>query len=323
MRFNNPKLITKISIIILIPFIILLIVNLTPSHRNIRQLNKICKSIESYNTSLKDAIDDKSINTEVTEELLTSNSIKLADINTELTKLNVISKNESIKQHIIETLSYNINLNNIILNIIRNPKNTNITLKYEEYCKNYELLLKGYENLKLIGLKAELPNSAKIFFENSSNLIGTIIKLNKEKNIELNQKKSYVSSLEECIDDFDVISEDIKPALDKIREDNRSLDVLLKDIKEKKSKFSDIKSKSYNLSIPEKGNNCYELLKDTLNYYDLYITSLEHSIIIEKSLDSKVDKNIDSSYLNSFSKYEDFIKSYNNLKDELYSFNKN
>ena len=323
---SNKKLLTTIGIIILIPLFILLIINFTPSHRNIQELNKICKSIKSCNMSLKDAIDDKTIDSEIAEEKLSSEGIKLNNHKSELESLEVADKNNVLKEHLLETLSYNINLYNLSLNLIRNPKDLDIPLKYDEYSKTYELILKSYENLRLLGLKAEFPQSAKVFFENSATFIGTVINLNKENGIKESQKKSYVSNIKNCIEDFEKINEDLKPALDKIKEDGRSLDVLLKDIKEKKSIFSDIKSKSYNLTIPEEGNNSYELLKETLNYYDLYITSLEHSILIEESIENKDNKdlkNIEKSYKNSFSKFEDFNKSYKSLIDEVNNLNEN
>jgi hypothetical protein len=112
------------------------------------------------------------------------------------------------------------------------------------------------------------------------------------------------------------------PALKKIREDKRSLDVLLKDIKDKRSKFNDIKNRSYGLTIPEGGNECYNLLQDAINYYELYITTLENSIIVEKTSQNGDNKEIEENYSNSFSKYNDFIKSLKYLSAELDNFNK-
>ena len=83
-----------------------------------------------------------------------------------------------------------------------------------------------------------------------------------------------------------------------------------------------MKSKTYSFSIPENGNECYQALQDTLNYYELYITSLEHSIVVEKtSTEKDNDDNIDINYENSFEKYEDFTDSLKDLKSELDNFN--
>ena len=140
--------------------------------------------------------------------------------------------------------------------------------------------------------------------------------------IKVSQKSTYILNLEDCIEVLNSIKEDLRPALAKIREDGRSLDNLLKDVKDKRSKFNELKSKTYSFSIPENGNDCYQVLQDTLNYYELYITSLEHSIVVEKtSTEKDKDDNIDINYENSFEKYEDFTDSLKDLKSELDNFN--
>ena len=54
----NKKYIIAIICIILLPIVILCVIKLTPSNRNISQLNNIGKKIESCNKKLKDSLDD-------------------------------------------------------------------------------------------------------------------------------------------------------------------------------------------------------------------------------------------------------------------------
>ena len=193
---------------------------------------------------------------------------------------------------------------------------------YNEYTQTYELLKNNYDTLHLLGLDIEFPSEADEFFTTSTTFINTLIKLNRENDIKVSQKSTYILNLEECIEVLNSINEDLRPALNKIKEDGRSLDTLLKDVKDKRSKFNELKSKTYSFSIPENGNECYQVLQDTLNYYELYITSLEHSIVIEKtSTEKDNDDNIDINYENSFEKYEDFTDSLKDLKSELDNFN--
>ncbi|MCR4943674.1 MAG: hypothetical protein K5986_04305, partial [Clostridium sp.] len=150
-----------------------------------------------------------------------------------------------------------------------------------------------------------------------------LISLNRDNDIKTTQKNNYIENLNNCIDSFDKIDEDLEPAINKIREDKRDFNNLIKDIKDKKSTLNTIKNKSYCITIPEGETKSYNLLQDTINYYELYITSLEHSIEAEKTFtnsDHKLD--IEENYKNSFSKYSDFKDNLKNLRTELDKFNK-
>lgn len=318
----NKKYIITIICIILLPIAILFVVNLTPSNRNISKLNNIGKKIESCNEKLKDCLDDNGINSDTTKETLTNELIELSNIQSTLDSTNVLDQNKELKTKLSETLEYNINLYQLTLSIIKNPNSTEILQTYNEYTQTYELLKNNYDTLRLLGLDIEFPSEAEEFFTTSTTFINTLIKLNRENDIKVSQKSTYILNLEDCIEVLNSIKEDLRPALAKIREDGRSLDNLLKDVKDKRSKFNELKSKTYSFSIPENGNDCYQVLQDTLNYYELYITSLEHSIVVEKtSTEKDKDDNIDINYENSFQKYEDFTDSLKDLKSELDNFN--
>lgn len=318
----NKKYIIAIICIILLPIVILCVIKLTPSNRNISQLNNIGKKIESCNEKLKDCLDDNGINSDTTKETLTNELIELSNIQSTLDSTNVLDQNKELKTKLSETLEYNINLYQLTLSIIKNPNSTEILQTYNEYTQTYELLKNNYDTLHLLGLDIEFPSEADDFFTTSTTFINTLIKLNRENDIKISQKSTYILNLEECIEVLNSINEDLRPALNKIREDGRSLDNLLKDVKDKRSKFNELKSKTYSFSIPENGNECYQVLQDTLNYYELYITSLEHSIVVEKTSNEKdKDDNIDINYENSFEKYEDFTDSLKDLKSELDNFN--
>lgn len=319
----NKKLLAALLILIVLPIIILIIIRLTPAYRNMAKLNKISMKIEECNRALNNSINNDSIDIEKAKDSLASGLIMITTLKNDLDAINVDTKNQVLKNKLSETLDYNLSLYELTLSLIKNPNNTDINSKFNEYTKTFDLLKKNYEALSLLGINTKLPKEAENFFSNSTRFINTVIKLNRENDIKVDQKKTYVSSIGECITLFDDIKEDLRPALAKIKEDGRSLDVLLKDIKDKRSKFNNLKTKSYSLSIPENGNECYQSLKDTLNCYELYITSLEHSIVIEKNAsDTDKDDNIEKNYENSFSKFEDFSNSLDELRSELDKFNK-
>lgn len=318
----TKKHITTIVCIILLPLVMLCVINLTPNYRNISKLNKIGNKIETCNKKLKNSLENDSINSSKAKEILTNELLELSNIQKDLESTEITQKNYEFKSKLSETLNYNITLYQLTLSIIKNP-NSNDTFKtYTEYTKTYELLKSNYKTLDLLGLDIEFPSEAEEFFTKETNFFNTLIKLNRENDIKLNQKSSYVSNIEDCITVLDSINEDLKPALIKIHEDNRPLDTLLKDVKDKRNKFNELKIKSTSFSIPENGNECYQILQDTLNYYELYIIALEDSIIIEKTSSNDNEKYITKNYKNSFEKYNDFTDSFNELKTQLDNFNK-
>ena len=319
----NRKLIYLLGVLLIIPLIILLIINLTPANSNLRDLNKYGNEIATCNESLKDALDSTGINLNETEDILSTKLITLTEIKDNIVSLNVVEGKLNSKSKLLETLDYNISIYELCLSLIRNPKDKDIVNTYNSYYTSYSLCINNYDNLSLLGIKTKFPEDAINFFQASFNYFNILIKINRESDIRTDQNKAYVTSIKDCISSFDDIDEDLQPALSNIRAEKRSLDVLLTDIKIKKSKLNEIKNKSYSLTIPDKGNDCYNLLVNTINYYDLYITALEHSIVVEKSSSTNENnKTIQENYNNSFSKYTDFIKSLKDLNAELDNFNK-
>ncbi|MDS0527204.1 hypothetical protein NNC19_16045 [Clostridium sp. SHJSY1] len=319
----NNKLLYALVILIILPLVILLILSLSPNNQDMRDINKICRDIENCNSSLKSSLKDSGLDLAEAESIISSALPQLNSIKDNLCSLEVTNEKNSIKDALLETLNYNIKLYESCLNLIQNPKDNEIVSKYNDYSNTYSLFLKDYQSLETLGLDTTLSTDTKEFFKRSFDYFGTIIKINRDTDIHMDQKKTYVINLENCINSFDSINEDLKPALEKIKQDKRSLDVLLKDIKEKKSKLDDIKNKSYNLSVPEGGSDCYNLLQNTINLYGLYVNSLEDSIITDKtSNDSNNSDDIEKNYTNSFSKYTDFIHNFKDLRAELDNFNK-
>lgn len=324
---SNKKLLIGTGIIIIIPLLVISIIYFLPTSKDKRSLNSILLKLENYNHSLYSCIKNDSIDYEKAESLLNSGIENLDNLLNELSDISVTNENSSTKSKLYETIDCNKQIFSLALSLLKNPNDANLNSRFSEYSTKYKLLLENFKDLKKLGLKASFPNESKTFFEYSCSYVNTVIKLNREKDVKTTQKREYVINIQNLLAKFDEISENLEPALNKIKEDGRSLEVLLTDIKEKKSKFNEIKSISYSLSIPEEGNECFSLLQDTINYYDLYINSLEHSLIIEKSSDndnnSKNKEYISKNYDNSFSKYKDFTDNLAELKSELNSFNNN
>lgn len=319
----NKKLLYILGLVLIIPLIILVLINLFPKNKDITQLNTLCENIENCNNTLNTCLNDDKLDTSKSKDVFSNNILTLNNIKSQISSLALKDENNTvIKEKTLEALDYNISLYDDGINLFKNQKNINLNDKFNDYKNTYTQLLKSYDTLDSLGIHISMSNEVKNYFESTFYYFNSIIKLTRDNDIKVNQKKSYVSNLDDCIKSFSDIDEDLKPALNKIREDNRNLDVLLQDLKDKKSKLNDIKNKTYCIAIPEDGMDCYDLLQDTINYYDLYITSLEHAIMIEETSNDSDDKeSIEENYTNSFAKYDDFQKSLKNLNSELDKFN--
>lgn len=318
----NKKFLLVTSALLIIALLIIILINFYPSKKSMNNLNNIYYEIEKCNKNLKDLNTSDEIDINKATDTLSTEIINLTSIKNSLNSIEISDEKNTLKTELLESLDYNLTLFNLCLNLLKNQKSTDLIPTYNEYINTYDLLLENYETLNSLGINAKFPQDAKNFFSCSSKYFSTLIKITRDSDIKVSQKSNYISSLENCINAFDKISEDLKPALNKIREDNRSFDTLLKDVKNKKSSLNEIKNNSYCLTIPENGTDCYNLLQDTISYYELYITSLEHSIIIEKTSNTDDNqKNIEENYENSFSKYSDFQDSLKNLRTELDNFN--
>ena len=110
--------------------------------------------------------------------------------------------------------------------------------------------------------------------------------------------------------------EDLMPAVLRIREEDRSLSVILDDIKTKEDNFSKLKTSIVSLSLPDGYNNYYTLFSEYLNLYEIYLSNIKAAVIFEYSLDdyNENSKSIDKHYKNASSKRDDVIVSYNSYK---------
>lgn len=320
----NKKYIFFLSFLIIIPLFIFFIINLTkPSTKPNYNIDKLYPQIEKCNINLRDSVDSKGLNLNEAENILSTEIINLSNIKDNLISLQLGNNKQEIKDKLLETLDHNINLYESCLSLIKKPDDNDILNKYQTCSDNYSSLLKNYEALNTLGANINFPKESQGFIDLTLNYFNNIIKLSRDKDIKVGLKRNYISSLEECIAAFDDISENLEPAFKKIKEDNRDLNILLQDIKEKKAALNEIKNKSFCLSIPEEGTNCFHFLQDTITYYDLYITSLEQSIVLEQTCNKENNcKNIEENYNNSFSKYQDFLTSLKDLREELDKFNK-
>ena len=317
---SNMKLL--VILIFMLIFCSPIIIKYSPYNLQIKKLNTFIEEIYQCNLSLSQSVQDKSIDSNLAKDLLTIGIVNLNNITQDVSSLSVMKQNQLLKSNVMDTLSYNTSLYEITLSLLKTSDINSLNIKFPQYSKSLTLVEDSSDTLNLLGLQSSFPLESKVFFQNSSFYVTTVLKITREKNINSEQNKYFTLDLNECLALLDNIDEDLKPALDKIKEDGRSLDVLISDLKNKRSALFTIKNKTYSLTIPEECSILYKEFQDTLTTYELYLTSLQYSLITESSASSSSEI-IKENYNESFEKYNSFLDNLQKLKKSLDTFNKN
>ena len=272
--------------------------------------------LSEINLSLKKCINGVTINSKSASSILNDDLKQLEELKGKVsavviannntpniipTLISCIENTENLYSYCIDVLSYTSNLSTSEI--------TSEILILKESCK------KSYEDLSPYGFSLTLPEESETFLDNLIGYLNTLEKLNKEESIKTTQYNAYIEKLTKCTNEFYEILDDLEPAINLIRKENRSLDVILDDIKEKESTLETIKKDFNYSSIPEGCMSYYNSLNNTFTLYSTYLNALKIAVIYEKSSPSYEEnkETINKNYANAYSKYDDVKTSIESL----------
>lgn len=316
---DNQKFILAIIATVLFSLILVFLISSnTGANKEIKKLKVIGTKINKINKSFNEGVKKLSINPTTSADTITKAITELKEIPINLSAINTNYENtKNIKHELIESLSSTIALYDYSIYIISNPQavisdnNISELISYKDDCLN------SYNILSAQGIKISFPHETIVFFENINNYINTVIKENKTQNIINSQKRDFVLSLKNLTPYLNTLTQDLEPALNKIKEDKRDLQVLIDDLNDKETVLKDVKTKLTSTSIPDGYQVYYESLDDFFKLYTPYITAFKTAIIFDKSsVDPIKDKKeINDNYKNVLTKYEDVCNSYSYFKE--------
>lgn len=309
---KNKKLVLIFTIILVLPVVLLIFTTFSPTNRNLKKLNSLAKEIEISNSNLNAAINENSINPEISKEVLTSNLVELERIKNEISTLD-LSNLDKTQKALLQFVDININLYKISLDLYSNPKTDKLTKKIESYNTTLDLFLQEAYNLQKLGIVSMVSDNTVNFFKFTKNYFNTINEMNMLSDIQGKIKRSFLASLSSITSKFSKINEDLSPAIKDIYSNGRSTETLLSNINDNKDTLDKIKKEYFDLSIPEDAFTLQDSLANLINLYDIYINELE--LAINSNSKEKLE--------NAYSKFEDFNNLYLNfLKDlEEYKYN--
>ncbi|WP_288478846.1 hypothetical protein [uncultured Clostridium sp.] len=306
---ENFKALSFASIIVLIPIMLLIITKLNPQNSDIRNLNNICTEINKINTDLAKGIENDSVNTDVSKNMLPLVTSNLDIAKKNLLTIETSNSSQKVKDAVYQALDKNISLTNQALSMYMSPDSDELDKKVNNFKNTLSLYLDDLETLKVFGINTPISNNSLSFFRNTYNYFETLSNLNALNEISNSSEKDFLLKLSDITNKFNSIKEDLQPAIKNIRENNRNLATLLLDIENKKNIFSKIAEEYYMLSFPDSAKVISESLESCINSYDLYIDNLLNAVNAELSKKSDTQNLYDS----AFSKRNDFLQFYDDL----------
>lgn len=305
---KTKKLIISILLItISIPLILLFITKLTPSSNNIRKINNLAKEVSSINSGLNKLNDSDNINSKTAQNELSSIINKLNEIKETSTSLEVEEIVVETKSKFTEVLNSNIKLCEQALDMYMNQSSASIDTKLKDYKGTLNSFTEKNQSLSQFKIDSIMSEDSLNFFDKTYKYFDTLIQVNTLKDITKEKNSSYMLSSDKLINKFKEIDDDLKPALEDIKKNDRNLYILLEDIENKKSIFKGIKNDFYMLSVPEDATELHSSLSESINAYEAYINSIEY--VVDSDINSKEKPKQLNEYDNSFLKYNEFINS--------------
>lgn len=327
---NNKAFVIVLSICVLFTSLIMAFiaknnkssvnVDIKVEDTSLRQFETYTVELSTINTSLKDCVNGYSINSKEATNILNngissldalkshvSSMVIINNSNPELIPkfLSAIEETSKLYNYCIEVLTYNTALNTAEV--------TSEILLLKENC------VESYNELSPYGLTIDFPEDSSLFLDNLSSYLNTLDRLSKEQSIKTSQFSDYMNILSNTASIFSPLLEDLEPAITQIRNDNRSLDIILEDIKAKEDSLASIKTDFSYSSIPEGCLSYYNCFNNVFKLYSTYLSTLKLAVIYEKSAPNYEDhqESIDSNYSNAFSKFDDVKVSFNALVNSI------
>lgn len=313
---NNFNFIICLIISIIITSTCVILLNIssnmksTTTYSNLSNYALIANNLNSINSSLNNCTADTSLNIQAASSLLKN---ALADLDNCKTSLASLSSNDNnqISSNLLKALDDTYNLYTYCLNYISTYEDYSL----DELTANLDALknncIASYSKLSDEGISLNYSSSLQNFLYA---FISHYSKLNQSKiesELKHSQNTEFITKLSAISNNFLELLEDLKPAVDRVREENRSFDAIINDLNDKENYFNSLKKDLNSVSIPEGYLNYYNSLNDIFSLYSSYLNSIRTAIIYERSSsDYKKNKTvIDKNYDNAYKKYNNVLES--------------
>lgn len=317
LKKHKTLVILTIAAVFIICISLFLLVFNSKDFKAKRELTKISKELNNINLSLSDSVDDLSIDTSKSSSNLSKGLTALRELSLRVSEVNATSiKNSDIKNALSTSVDSTINLYDTSLNLLASPGSitSNDILTNFDDLKNQ--CISNYEILSAKSVNVRFSNSTLSFFNNYYGYLNTLVKINRDSQFKDSIEKEFVYKLESFKNDFTYLNEDLTPAINKIKEDNRDLEVIIDDIYKKEKLYEYLEETLSRISVPEGRMDTYETLKEYLNAYNPYLIAIKEAVILDKTTDNK-EEDINKKYKEASSKRENLLTTFEGFINKL------
>lgn len=317
LKKHKTLVISTIAAVFIICISLFLLVFNSKDFKAKRELTKISKELNNINLSLSDSVDDLSIDTSKSSSNLSEGLTSLRELSLRVSEVNATYiKNSDIKDALSTSVDSTINLYDTSLNLLASPGSitSNDILTNFDDLKNQ--CISDYEILSAKGVNVRFSNSTLSFFNNYYGYLNTLVKINRDSQFKDSIEKEFVYKLESFKNDFTYLNEDLTPAINKIKEDNRDLEVIIDDIYKKEKLYEYLEETLSRISVPEGRMDTYETLKEYLNAYNPYLIAIKEAVILDKTTDNK-EEDINKKYKEASSKRENLLTTFEGFINKL------
>lgn len=317
LKKHKTLVISAVSGLLIISISLFLLIFNSKDFKTKRELTQISKELNNINLSLSDSVDDLSIDTSKASSNLSEGLTSLRELSLRISEVDATSINNSdIKDALSTSVDSTINLYDTSLNLLASPGSitSNDILTNFDDLKNQ--CITNYEILSAKNVNVRFSNSTLNFFNNYSGYLNTLVKINRDSQFKNSIEKEFVYKLESFKNDFTYLNEDLTPAINKIKEDKRDLEVIIDDIYKKEKLYEDLETTLSRISVPEGRMDTYEALKEYLNSYNPYLIAIKEAVILDKTTGNK-EEDINKKYKEASSKRENILTTFEYFINKL------
>lgn len=228
---------------------------------------------------------------------------------------NIFSEDKELQSLLSNSIASNIYLYDNLNYLILNSKELNSNYDLNKFLALRDNCINDYSNLKKqYNLNLSFINKLDSYSGEYYNYLNELIKNNRDAAFKEKQVRKFLIKLESLNKEMNYLNEDLMPAIDKTREDNRDLSVILNDLSNKEEKVVTIKNELYLISIPEGYDEVYVILGEYFNLYEIYLASMKNAVIYENTCSNfeSYSNEIIKKYENASLKRDDVLEVYSN-----------
>lgn len=280
---SNPFTIT---FLLLISLLVILTIKTIIKPNSFKELKNISNEVNSINIQIsnKNNIDAKSF--------IESFDKNISKLDTLIQKTNSIKVSDDLKEQkalLISSINKNIEFYKNIIYTLENINSPSLIENNKKVLKSKSELEDSFKKLKNYEIELNLKDDKKTLISKSLNYINELIKLNRDSDITLHQNASFKTNIDYIYTEFAPLNEDLFEIIKLVKEDNRTLEPVLKSVNEKIEEFNKLNIELHSLSIPDGYQDYFQAMLDVFNNYEIYINQMRDYLISEVSKNPKKD----------------------------------